>query len=35
MLLPLQAQRAQWANLVLLAVSLEFPVESEEQGVMD
>ena len=35
MLLPLQAQRAQWANLVLLAVSLEFLVESEEQEAMD
>lgn len=35
MLLPPQGQRAQWANLVMLAVSLEFPVGSEEQEAMD
>jgi hypothetical protein len=35
MLLPPQGQRAQWANLVLLAVSLELPVGSEEQEATD
>ena len=35
MLLPPQGQRAQWANLIRLGVSLEFPGGSEEQEAMD